>query len=1124
MQKIRQHFFVRTVMSCLFVLAATVTSLALPLSAQDLQKVVRKIDIPAGPLSTALKQLETSAAVRLAYDEAALKRVSVKAHSYNGRTVEAILSELLSASGLKFEERHNTILIYEAPKQPAVAIPGGALADKITITGVVNEKNGPVPGASVMVKGTSTGTVTTVDGRFKLTADDAAGLTLVVSMLGYGTQEIVVGSRRDITVLLESSTVNLNQLVVIGYGTQSKAKVTGAVAEVPLDKLTSRSLGSLNEALQGKAPGVVVQNEGGDPMSGPRVSVRGMGGINGENVLVVVDGAIYYGPINPNDVESVTFLKDASSSIYGARAAGGVMLVTTKKGKQGKAQVDVDVKQGWQSPIKKLEPLNAKEFADVMNQAYDAAGKPRQDAFDPAKYPDGQITRTDWMDEIFRTAKIQDYNASVKGGTDMGRYYLSFGYRKGEGILLNTYNERYTVRMNTDYQLKPWLKIGENMTMSVTDGNGANTTSAYTGAIISAIFYPPHIRPYTADGGFSGLPAQYAGAYGDVINPVAYLQRIDSKSPETKIFFNPYADINLTKGLVFRSSFSITKSFRDAKTFNAKVLEIGKIFNYNELNEDMNNFTEMLAEQTLTYTTKFNGGHNLTAMGGFSFQKHRGTWLGVNAQGFYNEMPSYRYFDNSTVFFRPRSGLDKNAMSSWYGRVNYDYRNKYLLQLIGRYDGTSMLPKHNRWEPYYGITGGWVLTEEEFLKNSSWLNFLKLRLSHGIQGNLGSLVATGVDAPMSSGQIWIGKDPQQVPTYQETALPNKDLKWASTEINNIGLDFNLFDNRLSVNADYFEKTTHNMLVHVSVPGMLGVPDGMWKNAGKALDKGLELGLNWQGKQTGDFRYDVGATFTKITNKLVSLADGQKVINRNDINIRSTITPIRQEVGLPLYSFYVVRTDGMFQSQAEVDAYKDKDGNKIQPFAKPGDLKFIDQNGDGKITNDDRVVAGSAFPKFTYGFTFNASYKNFDFNMLLQGVQGNKLFNALKFTALNAGNGQNYNMLKDILNAWTPQNTGSNIPRINSSDPNGNFGTTSDWYVEDGSYMRVKNLTLGYTVPETLLRRAGLGKVRLYVTGNNLLTFTKYKGFDPEVGLDEFGIDKGRYPQAKNVTVGLNVNF
>ncbi len=321
---------------------------------------------------------------------------------------------------------------------------------------------------------------------------------------------------------------------MIGYGTQSKAKVTGAVAEVQLDKLGSRSLGSLNEALQGKAPGVVVQNEGGDPTSSPRVNIRGMGGINGESVLVVVDGAIYYGPINPNDVESVTILKDAATSIYGARAAGGVMLVTTKKGKQGKAQVDVDVKQGWQSPIKMLEPLNAKEFADVMNQAYDAAGKPRQDAFDPAKYPDGQITRTNWMDEIFRTAKIQDYNASVKGGNDNGRYYLSFGYRKGEGILLNTYSERYTLRMNTDYQLKPWLKIGENMTMSVTDGNGANTTSAYTGAIISAIFYPPHIRPYAADGSFSGLPAQYAGAYGDVINPVAYLQRLDQRSPKRR--------------------------------------------------------------------------------------------------------------------------------------------------------------------------------------------------------------------------------------------------------------------------------------------------------------------------------------------------------------------------------------------------------------------------------------------------------------------------------------------------------------------------------------------------------------------------------------------------------------
>ncbi len=1112
-------------MACMIVLATTVTTVALPLSAQDLQKVVRKVDIPAGPLSSALKQLENSAAVRLAYDEAALRRVNVKAVSYSSRTVEAILSELLASSGLRFEERHNTILIYEAPKQNAVLLTGGATAEKITLTGIVTEKNGPVPGASVMIKGTATGTITSIDGRFRLTADETPNMTLVVSILGYATQEVPVGARRDFSISLESSTVNLNQLVVIGYGTQSKAKVTGAVSEVQLDKLTSRSLANFNEALQGKAPGVIVQNEGGDPTANPRVNIRGMGGINGENVLYVVDGAIYAGgPINPNDVESISVLKDAAASIYGARAAGGVILVTTKKGKLGKATVELDIKQGWQSAIKKLEPLNAKEFADVTNQAYDAAGKPRQDAFDPAKYPDGQITRTNWMDEIFRTGKLQDYNANIKGGSDNGRYYFSFGYRKGEGILLNTYSERYSIRMNTDYQLKPWLKVGENMALTMTDGNGANTTSAYTGAIISAIFYPPHIRPFTADGGYSGLPLQYAGAYGDVINPVAYLQRIDSRAPETKIFFNPYAEINLAKGLNFRSNFSLTKSFRDAKSYSAKVLEIGKIFNYNELRQDINNLTEILAEQTLTYTTKFDGGHNLTAMGGFSHQKHRGTWVGANAQGFYNELPSYRYFDNSTIFFRPWSGINKWAMTSWFSRVNYDYKSKYLLGLIGRYDGSSMLPKQNRWEPYYGITAGWVISEEEFLKQSSWLNFLKLRLSHGIQGNLGSLVASGVDAPMSSGQIWIGKDPQQVPTYQETALPNKDLKWASTEINNIGLDFGLFNNRLSINADYFQKTTHNMLVHVSVPGMLGVPDGMWKNAGKAMDKGFELGLNFQADKSGDFQYDLGLTFTKVNNKLLSLRDGQKVMPLNDINVRSTLAPLRQEVGLPLYSYYVVRTDGMFKTQEEVNNYKDKSGNLIQPFAKPGDLKFIDQNGDGKITNDDRVIAGNAFPKFTYGFSFNGRYKNFDLNVFFQGVQGNKLFNALKFTALNAGNGQNYNMLKDILNAWTPQNPDSRIPRINSSDPNGNFGTTSDWYVEDGSYLRMKNVTLGYTVPNSILRRAGIGQVRLYVTGNNLLTFTKYKGFDPEVGLDEYGIDKGRYPQAKNVTVGLNVNF
>lgn len=1105
-------------------LIASATATALPLSAQELQKMVKRLDVPAGSLSAALKKLEFTAAIRLAYDEEALKKIAVQAASYKGRTVESILDDLLEKSSLRYEERYNTILIFDSGKASSTTQVNTIQAEKITVSGIVTEKNGPIPGANVLVKGTTTGTMTDVDGRFRLTVDAAPNLTLVISILGYATQEIAVGAQKQFSIVMEASALNLNQLVVIGYGAQSKSKLSGAVAEVQLDKLSSRSLNDMAEALQGKAPGVIVQNQGGDPTSTPKVYIRGMGGINGENPLYVVDGSIYSGgPINPNDIESITVLKDASTAIYGARASGGVVLVTTKKGKLGKAVIDADVKTGWLSPIKKLETLNAKEFADVMNKAADVAGKPRQEAFDGTAYPDGQITRTNWMDEIFRTAKVQDYNVSVKGGSENGRYYMGFGYRKGEGILLNTYSERYSFRMNSDYQLKSWLKVGENLSLSYTNGNGANTTSAYTGAIISAIFYPPHIRPYTEDGAFSGLPQKYAGAYGDVINPVAYLQRIDYKTPETKININPYAEVRILKGLTFRSNLSVTKSFRDAKNFSPKVLEIGKIFNYNELRENINNFTELLTEQTLAYTNSF-GDHNLTAVAGFSFQKHDGTYLTVYAQGFNDERGEFRYFDNATQFFPTTSGRNRWAMVSWFGRANYDYKGKYLLGLLGRRDGSSLLPSYNRYETYYGATGGWVISEESFMKEQAFISFAKLRASYGLQGNLGSLPVNVVNIPMQSSQIFIGKDPTQVPAYMENALSNPEVQWARSRQVNVGLDLSILRNKLTLNADYFIKTTEKMLVQKAAPSTSGVGNGPWKNVGEARDKGFELGLNYNADQTGDFRYNIGVTMTKVTNRLLSLEEGYTSIPMEGINVRSTLTPIRIQTGAPLYSYYVVKTNGIFKSQEEVNNYKHKDGSLIQPNAKAGDLRFVDENQDGKITNDDRVLVGSSYPDFTYGLSLNGSWKGFDLNIFFQGVQGNKLFNALKFTGLNASNGQNYNMLKDILNAWTPENPNSNIPRINGSDPNGNFGTTSDWYIEDGSYLRMKNITLGYTLPSHLLNRAGIGPVRLYVTGSNLLTFTKYKGFDPEVGTDEYGIDKGRYPQGKSVLVGLNVNF
>jgi len=999
----------------------------------------------------------------------------------------------------------------------------------IPITGKVMDENGPLANVSVVVKGTTLGTQTDDQGFFKVSSEEKS-ITVVVSSVGYQTKEVILIAGSDIMIRLEASGKQmLDQVVMVsvGYGTQKKSSVSGAVAEVKLDKISSRSLNNIAEALQGKAPGVIVTNEGGDPTSAPRVNIRGMGGINGESPLYVVDGSIYSNfPINPNEIESIAVLKDAAAAIYGARASGGVIIITTKKGKTGSATVTLDAKYGQQSAWKKLESLNAKEYADVMNLSADNAGKPRLDAFNAAIYPDGQITRTNWIDDVFRKGNVQDYNVGVNGGTDKSKYYMSFGYRDAEGILLNTNAKRYNFRINTEFQVKPWLKVGENMIYNYTNGTGANTASPYTGALLTAIFYPANVAPYNADGSFAGLPAQYSGAYGDVINPVAYLKRLDVKNPTNNYFINPYAEIKLMRNLNFRSNLALTRSFSNFKQFESRVLEIGKIFDFNRLTQNENSFTEILAEQTLNYYKKI-GDHNINVLAGYSYQSREDKYLSAYGQNFDDERPAYRYMVNARDISPSwiSSGKSKSALISYLGRVNYDFKGTYLLSLIARRDGSSLVAEKNRFENYGSVSAGWLLSKEKFMSNIKWLNSLKLRGSYGLLGNLGSLPTNAALIALSQTTAYLGQTPTPLTGYAENGISNPDLKWATSQQSNVGLDISVFGSRLSLTADYFIKTTRDMILQSPPPSTLGVSNGKYENVGEARDKGFELGINYSSNTTSAFQYGFGATLTKVSNKLVSLKDGITTLPTTNINIRSTLTPVLIQTGYALYSYNVIKTAGIFQSTDEVNNYKDKNGTLIQPNAKPGDLKFVDNNGDGKISDLDRVVVGSAYPSFTYGFSFNASYKAFDLNLFAQGVRGNKIFNGLKYLGLQASvSGQNYNMLKEILNAWTPTNTGSNIPRVSQSDANGNFSNTSDWFIEDGSYLRIKNVTLGYTLPGSLAQKVRLNTLRFYVTANNLLTFTKYSGFDPEIGMDEQGIDKGRYPQARSVFVGLNVTF
>lgn len=919
----------------------------------------------------------------------------------------------------------------------------------------------------------------------------------------------------------------IEEVVVVGYGSQNKSKVSGSVSEVSLDKLTSRSLSSVGSALQGKSPGVIVINEGGDPTSTPRVNIRGLGGINGESPLYVVDGVVFeqgFTPnISPNDVESISVLKDASAAIYGARSSGGVVLITTKKGNKGAINVDIDAKYGVMNAWKIRKSLNAAEFQDVMRQAYENAGRISQlpVAFDATRYPDGRITRTDWVDEIFRTGEIQEYNVNLNGGGEKSKFFMGLNHRSIEGILLNTQSKRYGARLNSDHKINNWLTLGENMYYNFSDGNTADTQSGYTGAIVAAMYYAPNVPVYDETGKFSGLPKDVAGGYGDMINPVAYLKRITYNNPTHEIVLNPYLEVQLLKGLKFKSNFSQTFRLNNSKNFTHKVLEIGKIFDWNELVRSSGNYSSSLAEQILTFNKKLNL-HTFDITAAYTYQKNISEGFTAQARDFKSESPDRQYLTNANASKNVSDYKYEDVLVSTLGRLNYDYAGRYMISLLGRRDGSSMVAKQHRFENYYAVSGAWNVAKESFMQNVNWLNNLKLRASYGVLGNLGGISHQAVNPLMNrEDNIFFGWPVQQYAGYYASIKPNPDLKWGKSEQTNYGIDLGFLNNRLSLTADYFIKNSKDQIFYVPLPA--GSYAGKYINAGTFQDKGFELGLNFRSPQYDDFSYSFNANLSHLTNVVKSMpvemiTPGPKV--------RGSLDPVRVVVGDPLYSYYGYKTGGIFQSQEEINNYKDADGNLIQPDAKPGDLKFLKKEGNkGKLNSDDMVNLGNPYPKLAYSFSYNMNWKNFDFNVFFQGVYGNKVFNGLKFITLNpGGGGQNYNMDRDILNAWTPQNTNTNIPRLAISDPSANYSRVSDFYVENGSYLRLKNLTIGYTLPQHFTDKLEIKKIRIYMTSDNLVTFTKYTGFDPEVGMNSNGVDVGRYPQSRTFLFGVTLGL
>lgn len=1023
--------------------------------------------------------------------------------------VAQVLDKILSGTGINYElEGTHIILTTEAIKDLH------AQQQAKTVTGTVTDVSGePIIGANIRIKGTTTGTITDIDGNFSIEAEPQS--VIEVSYIGYLTQETVINNQKSIRFLLKEDTKTLDEVVVIGYGVQKKADLTGSVANINTEKLNTQSNANIGQALQGKIAGVDIVSQGGAPGSGTRIMVRGIGTLNNASPLYIVDG-MYMNSIdhiNPNDIASIDVLKDASSAaIYGSRAANGVIIVTTKEGSntEGKPIIDLSVNLGISTASKFLDMLDAKGWAEVTTIARQAIGKPALDmATDLANKPDN-----DWQDIMFRPALMQNYNLAVKGGGKYSTYYTGLGYFNQDGIVKGTNYQRYNIQSKNDYK-RGIFSAGTNLIISFSHDKPLHQElrGGMIGTILQSV---PTLEKYddTREGG-------YGGTYGDVVNiphPLAIIDDniMDRYNENVKIFANLYAQIELFKGLKYKLNLTPDFSFERYKNYLNKY-DFGLATNsITQLTERQRRRRNILVENLLTFDRTF-GEHKISALAGYTYQDSRFRHIQAYGEGLPQGLEE---IDAATTNRSNEGNSWRSVLTSILGRVFYSYQNKYLFTATIRRDGSSKFGKNNRYGYFPSFSLGWNVAEEKFMENVHWLDQLKLRGGYGVLGNqeidnyqYSSTITTGINYPDGNGGLLQGAFPKN--------FANPDIKWEETAMTNVGIDFMAFNNRLSLTADYYVKNTKDILLTVPIPISSGGANDPIRNAGKIRNNGFEFNLGWMDQPNPDISYGINLIGSFNKNKVIAMGSESGSIKGGSTN--QNITTSETKAGYPIGGYWLISTAGYFNSQEEVDAYA-KDGKKIQPAAEPGDIKFVDANNDGVINDDDRVFQGSPFPDFTFALNGNMRYKNFDLSIGLQGVLGNKIYNATRQTLEDVTKGSNF--LASCLDYWTPENKNASHPRLTWDDPNRNTRAESDRYLENGSYLRLRSVQLGYTFPQTWFKGA-IQHARVYINAENLFTITSYSGYSPDVNADNAnyrGFDNFIYPTNRTFMLGLNVTF
>ncbi len=1033
-------------------------------------------------------------------------------------------------------------------------------AQDIQIKGVVvsGGDNLPLPGVNVVVKGTSIGTITDLDGQFSFAVP--AKSMLSITYIGYKPLEVAADGSKLMNITLQEDTETLDEVVVVGYGVQKKSVVTAAISRVTAEDLNNTTPSRIEDALKGKVSGVQITQSSGQPGADSKVRIRGVGTVNNSEPLYIVDGMPVDGGINylnPTDIQSVEILKDAASAaIYGARAANGVILVTTKSGVSGKTNITYDFTYGLQNPWKKRSVLNATEYMTLMNEVAVNDGN-------VPKYLPEQIVSagkgTDWQDETFNyDAPVQSHQVSVNGGSDKIVYFLSLGYFDQEGIVGGNYGKsnynRWSLRTNSTYNVFETkdrsflnkMRVGVNISYARSKSSGIETNSEYGSVLGSALAFDPTVPVYAANpesvlasypnavkdknGKVYSIPA---GGFQEIANPVGMLNAPTSSTlNEDKFVASFWGELDLYEGLKFKSSYGADLAFwgNDGYTFPYFLATQGKNITQSSVFSNMHRGFTWQVENTLTYTKTFDDKHNLTVLLGQSAKEYTLRELYGDDYDLLETNPDKANI-NSAIADRDEErvaggtgGFSNQTLASYFGRIDYNFDERYMIQATVRRDGSSNFGPNHKWAVFPSVSLGWNVTNEAFMDSRpDWFSNLKLRASWGKNGNerIGQFRYTSL---MDGGQnYYFGSGDNAKMQYgsSPSKIANPNVKWEESEQLDLGFESRFFNNSLTFGFDYFKKKTNGMLMDQPIPAYVGKGAPI-ANAGDMQNWGLEFESTYKLK-INDFSFNVGANASYLNNKLIKLGNASGEAIYADAGASGVGSYVKGRNGEVYPYFYGYKTGGILQNQQQADEYNSKYGEKAQP----GDVIFLDIAGeksntpDGKITDADKTKIGKGMPDWTFGLSLGADWKGFDLNLFFQGTAGNDVFDFSQRGDIQAMNRPSW-----MLDRWIGEGTSNKIPRMTAVNPNRNW-RSSDLYIKDGSYVRLKTIQLGYSLPTSLLEKASLQRLRLFVTAENLFTFTSYDGFDPEIAAGDYfniGVDKGIYPQSRTISVGANLTF